>query len=584
MGKTDLRVQGTDVRKRLLAVFITFMLAFVLVPTVGNAETTEQNAVNAAKSGVLNIVLYYVADDGTNYALQTGSGFLINNEYLITCYHVVNLSPEVADAAAGFFGDDFRDHLSVKAIVMRDMEIELTIENQSEATDFSILKLKQIINDRNVLKLGKSEEVEQTESVYALGFPSVVTEIGATTSTSFTTSDVTVESGTISKILTGVDGVDYIQHSAKVSSGNSGGPLVDENGAVVGVNKAVVATDEFFSSGYYYALSMDQVTQALDALGVPYEAYDPSSDPRPSGEGTDGEPADPADVDKSLLATLLADFTPLTSDLGKYTEESANRFTAALNAAKGVNDNSEATQQEVDSSVSSLTEAQRGLVERPAPPIALILGIGAAVVVVIAAILLLVVNSKKKKKAPAPAPATLPTGSFPPPTAPVAQQPVFTSATVPDSGLTTSSIYPPPPPPPSSFAPPAPSGLIGYDATGSGETTVLNPTVGETSLLGGAQTPASLRRVSNNEKIRIDRSDFVIGKERSRVNYVIPDNGTISRQHAKITQRGGQFFVTDLKATNFTFVNDKKIAPGAEVPLASGDRIKLSDEEFIFEL
>jgi pSer/pThr/pTyr-binding forkhead associated (FHA) protein len=130
------------------------------------------------------------------------------------------------------------------------------------------------------------------------------------------------------------------------------------------------------------------------------------------------------------------------------------------------------------------------------------------------------------------------------------------------------------------YAPPT----AGFDTAGSGETTVLNPAVGETSLLGGGQSTASLRRTSNGEKVRIDRGEFTIGKERSKVNYVIPDNGTISRQHAKITQRGGQFFVTDLRATNFTFVNDKKIAPGTEVPLSNGDRIRLADEEFILEL
>jgi S1-C subfamily serine protease len=201
-------------KARAVSLFVALLLAFTLAPLgATSALAQESQAVTADKNGVLNIVLYYVADDGTNYALQTGTGFLIDEEYLLTCYHVVNLDSEVMQAAAEVFGNDFRNHLVATAIVMRDLEIDLEYPpyNQSEATDFSILRLTQPIRDRAPLALGDSEEIAQTEAVYALGFPAATTEVGITTSATFTTSDVTVESGSISKILMGADGVDYIQ-------------------------------------------------------------------------------------------------------------------------------------------------------------------------------------------------------------------------------------------------------------------------------------------------------------------------------------------------------------------------------------
>ncbi|MDR2106588.1 MAG: trypsin-like peptidase domain-containing protein [Coriobacteriales bacterium] len=580
MGKTNALTGHRGVTKQLLMAILATLLAFLLtpflVPTTSYADETQ--AVTADKNGVLNIILYYVADDGTNYALQTGSGFLINEEHLITCYHVVNLRPEVAKAASALFGPDFRDRLAIKAIIMRDMEIGLTLENQSEATDFSVLKLERAISDRKALVLGNSTMVAQTESVFALGFPNAVTDVGATTSASFTTSDVTVESGTISKVLAGSDGVDYIQHSAKLAPGNSGGPLVDENGAVVAVNKAIVSADEFFSSGYYYAISINQVKSALDALGITYTE---------TGEG---------EANTAALDALIAQFTLFADDLDAYTKESASRFTGALNAAKAVASDPRATQEQVDSSLASLNEAHQGLAKKPGLPIALILGIAAVVVVAVVVVIIIRLKKGKKKgeqaaaalappSAPAltlPAPSALPGNSAPPAppyTTAAAQQPQFAPAVLPESSMLGRDAYPPP-----AYPPPSPNGLITYDVAGGGETTLLNPAIGETGLLGESQAVAFLRRLSNGERIGIGHGDFTIGKERDRVNYVIADNGAISRQHAKITQRNGQFFITDLKATNFSFVNGKQIAPGTEVSLSNGDKVKLADEEFIFEV
>jgi S1-C subfamily serine protease len=579
----------TGLKARLFSALIVLMTVLLLVPTTSYAAETE--AVTADRSGVLNIVVYYVADDGTKWPLQTGSGALINEDHLITCYHVVNLDATNQQLAEQLLGSDFRDHLAIKVVVMRDLEIDLTVVNDSEETDFSIMKLSQPINDRTALKLGDSEKIAQTEAVHVLGFPDAVASVESATSTTFTTTDVTVESGTISKISTGADGVDYIQHSAKLAPGNSGGPLVDDNGSVIGINKAVVPTDAFFTDGYYYAIAINQIKAALDALGISYEKGTTAVTTNSGGANTGGGTSAGADddeesteVDKSRLEALISEFNSLANDLSKYTEESATRFTGALTAAQTVADNAEATQEQIDSSISSLNEARRGLTEKPAPPLALIIGISAAaLVIIVAVIIIIVVNSKKKKKAPVPAAPPFPTGTTPPPPSvggtAATQQPLYSPVNLADNGSTATSVYAPPAASAANnFPPPAPA----YDAAGSGETTVLNPAVGETSLLGGGQT-AFLRRVSNGEKISIGAREFIIGKERRKVNYVIPDNGTISRQHAKITQRDGQFFVTDLKATNFTFLNDKKIAPDVEVPLANGDTIKLSDEEFIFE-
>ncbi|SCX11766.1 FHA domain protein [Lachnospiraceae bacterium YSD2013] len=120
-----------------------------------------------------------------------------------------------------------------------------------------------------------------------------------------------------------------------------------------------------------------------------------------------------------------------------------------------------------------------------------------------------------------------------------------------------------------------------------GETTVLSPsTLGETSVLDSSLlTGASsytLIRIKNGERINSAKEQFVIGKEKSCVDYFISDNPAISRTHAVITSTGGRYFVKDKNSTNHTFVNGKLIASETDKEIFSGDRIRLANEEFEF--
>ena len=67
-----------------------------------------------------------------------------------------------------------------------------------------------------------------------------------------------------------------------------------------------------------------------------------------------------------------------------------------------------------------------------------------------------------------------------------------------------------------------------------------------------------------------------------KVDYCISDNNTISRTHAQITYKNGEYYITDLKSTNYTYVNGNKVAADQDIKLRNGDKIKLSDEEFEF--
>lgn len=123
-----------------------------------------------------------------------------------------------------------------------------------------------------------------------------------------------------------------------------------------------------------------------------------------------------------------------------------------------------------------------------------------------------------------------------------------------------------------------------------GDTTVLGGSaVGETTVLnGGAQTAVVqspyLIRLKNNEKITLDKPVFRIGKERSYVDYFIGDNTAISRSHANVISRDGQFYVVDTNSTNHTFINGIMLQSNVEKNISSGDVIRLANEDFEFRL
>ena len=119
---------------------------------------------------------------------------------------------------------------------------------------------------------------------------------------------------------------------------------------------------------------------------------------------------------------------------------------------------------------------------------------------------------------------------------------------------------------------------------GAGETSVLNEGAGETTVLGANIPGAVLIRKKNNERITITKAEFRIGKERRKVDYCISDNTNVSRTHANVVFKDGEFFIVDKNATNGTSVNGTSVAKGGERKLVNNDVIKLADEEFQFKM
>lgn len=95
---------------------------------------------------------------------------------------------------------------------------------------------------------------------------------------------------------------------------------------------------------------------------------------------------------------------------------------------------------------------------------------------------------------------------------------------------------------------------------------------------------AYLFRISNYDKISINKAAFRIGKERSYVDYFVANNNAVSRIHADIIRRGDSYFLRDNNSTNHTFVNGVMIEANQERELFDGDAIMFANEAFEFHV
>ena len=546
-------------------VAVAMAMAVAMLPAKAYAD---EAAVRDTATGVLKFNWHI---DGDEYS--RGSCFLINEDTVLTAYHCTFFSSAELEQF-GYSGQnlqDLRDRMTYSVTINRDVKVGATMINASEEQDFAILKLDMKLNGYNALKIRDSSKVNAAETVFSVGFPANADLKAINT---YTSTDVTFKRGTVNKaeglyqgLMQGgfvVNGY-FLQTDCPITGGDSGGPMVDNDGNVVGIS---VMGDNTF----YFAVASDSVTPVLDTLGIMYTKYDDTTVVPSSGSSSGSAPGaltyklTTAELEKAIDAA-----TALSAD--KYTEDSFKALQTALSAARDAkdlvldnpNDEAEYTEKQgkIDEAATALKNAMDPSVlkEKPAgPSMPLIIGIVVGIIALIAIIAALLASRSKKNKAAAQQAPTVPlntpqSGGPAPVAAP--------AANLPSGGSQTWQK-------PGAAAP----------AAGVAETTILEDEASDTVILFQAASGGSLTRMSTNEQIPINSAEFTIGRERSKVNYCLEGNSSISRVHVRIVVRDGKVYLIDNRAANGTFVNGVKCRPGQEVLLKAGDIITLADEKF----
>lgn len=168
----------------------------------------------------------------------SGSGFVISGDgYIVTNHHVIEGTTEI------------------KVTMLDGKVYDAKLVGSYSAFDVAVLK----VDAKNLpfAVLGSSDDLRPGEWVVAIGNPHGF--------------DHTVTVGIVSALdrsLSNVEGAEdisqaeLIQTDAAINSGNSGGPLINMDGRVVGINTAIIP----YAQGISFAISIDSVKEVISQL------------------------------------------------------------------------------------------------------------------------------------------------------------------------------------------------------------------------------------------------------------------------------------------------------------------------------
>ena len=179
-------------------VLVIFGIAFF-----GLTRENDSTLIADAANAVVYLEIYAANDQ----LVGTASGFLVeasDERLLITNYHVIQEARKIVARSA-----DGKSSADVYLVLDYD-----------EVADLAVLRCDRSF-ENSLLLLADSDEVRKGDGVFTVGYP-----LGLVN---------TLAEGIVSSRYIDENGLDVIQVTAAVSEGNSGGPLLNEDGYVIGV-------------------------------------------------------------------------------------------------------------------------------------------------------------------------------------------------------------------------------------------------------------------------------------------------------------------------------------------------------------
>lgn len=243
----------------LIVSVLSILAGGLLHPAVGGAAPAGEFPAVEVYRQRSDAVVLILARSGGKASSMVGAGSIIDSSgVIITVAHVVidkkssrpysnirvYLKP---DRVTGNFSKDLRNGLTAK-VTAYDRELDL-----------AVLKVRMLPPDIGIIKLADADEISTGESVVAIGHP----EMGGLWTLSFGRISGEIQN------LSSIEGKHVFQTDTSVNRGNSGGPLLDRRGYLVGVNANIarIGAGNMPITGVNFAIKSSVVKRWLESKG-----------------------------------------------------------------------------------------------------------------------------------------------------------------------------------------------------------------------------------------------------------------------------------------------------------------------------
>ena len=249
-------------RKRLINLFLIVLAVFFCACIMWGIKNTQpktiekvlknitvtDNGIAEAVDVVYNLVVVVKVSSRTSSGF--GSGFIYkvdgDTTYIVTTHHVI----EDGTKFSIIFMDDDMEEVSAEVV------------GSDEYTDVAVLKIK-TIEGLEPVKIGSVDDLSLGDTVFTIGTPVKLTFKGTVTRG--------IVSGVERLVPISVNSnytYDYlmraIQTDAPINNGNSGGPLCNENGEVIGINTMKIASEVLENMGF--AIVIDEAVPLINEI------------------------------------------------------------------------------------------------------------------------------------------------------------------------------------------------------------------------------------------------------------------------------------------------------------------------------
>lgn len=238
--------------------FLGLIIMYILITLIGdnkniqkvsneNIVTTTVEEVSDLKKAINNVYesTIYIEVSNERSVISSGSGFVYKKDdkygYILTNYHVID------------------DGTKFEIIFTDGSEAEAQLISGDEYYDIAVLKID-VDKIKKVSTIGNSSNLELGDTVFTVGAPLGKEYMGTITKgiVSGINRMVSVELGSGSYLM------EVIQTDASINSGNSGGPICNIKGEVIGITSSKLIGDGVEGMGF--AIPINSVMDVIESI------------------------------------------------------------------------------------------------------------------------------------------------------------------------------------------------------------------------------------------------------------------------------------------------------------------------------